>query len=214
VATLTQLYTAIILDTNRDDMGSGGELEQAKIDAVARAVETWADEQFWFNRKSGTVTTTASTATSAQPTGMRVPLVVSYLGSALSKVPLETIEQSYNAASPATGIPSSWAEDGGTIHWYPTPDAAYALSTYGLADLGVPASGSSNAWTAEAYDLILTEAKIILCRGPLRDPDGLALAKDGRDEALAHLRRETRRRGMAPLTSDLPVPTTFNITRG
>ena len=39
-----QLYARIILDLNRDDMGSGGELEQAKIDAVADAIELHAGE--------------------------------------------------------------------------------------------------------------------------------------------------------------------------
>lgn len=214
MSTLTQLYTAIILDTNRDDMGSGGELEQAKVDAVARAVENHADELFWFNRKAGTAATVADTATVALPTGMRVPLIVSYLGSALGKVPLDTIEAAYNAATPVTGVPSQWAEDGGLIHFYPTPDAAYTVSVYGIADLGVPASSASNAWTVEAYDLILAEAKIILCRGALRDPDGLALAKDAREEALAHLRRETRRRGVTGLVTDIPVPSGFNIVTG
>lgn len=214
MATIDQLYTRIILDTARDDMASGGELEQAKIDAVADAVETWADELFWFNRKSGTVTTVAGTATSSLPSGMRVPLVVSYLGSQLQKVDLDVIDAAYNAASPASAVPAQWAEDGGLLHFYPTPDAAYVLSVYGLADLGVPATGQTNAWTTEARDLILNEAKVTLCRGPLRDPDGLELAKDGREEALAKLRRETRRRADAPMTTDLPVPSGFNILTG
>jgi hypothetical protein len=214
MATLTQLYTRLILDTNRDDMGSGGELEQAKIDAVVDAIEKNADELYWFNRKTGTVSTTASTATVALPTGMRIPLVVTYLGAELQKVRLEEVEAAVNVSSPITGPPSKWAEDGGTIHLYPTPDAVYVLGVYGIADLGVPASSASNAWTTEAYDLILGEAKVILCRGPLRDPDGLALAKDGREEALTKLRRETRRRGNAPMTTDIPVPQAYNILTG
>lgn len=214
MATLTQLYTRIILDTNRDDMGSGGELEQAKIDAVADSVEFYADELFWFNRKSGTILTVASTATSALPSGMRIPQIVTYLSQPLQKVELEVIEAAYYAASPVLGIPTQWAEDGGLIHFYPTPDAVYSMPVYGIADLGVPASSASNAWTVEAYELTLNHAKVLLCRGPLRDPDGLALAKDGRDEALTKLRRETRRRGKAPATTDLPVPTGFNILTG
>jgi hypothetical protein len=214
MATLTQLYTRLILDLNRDDMGSGGELEQAKIDAVADAIEKNADELFWFNRKSGTLTTVAGTATVALPSGMRIPQVVTYLGSELLKVPLEDIEAVYNSTTPATGIPSKWAEDGGLAHFWPTPDAVYSLPVYGIADLGVPASSASNAWTTEAYELTINQAKIFLCRGPLRDPDGLAMAKDGRDEALTKLRRETRRRGYARATTDIPVPSGFNILTG
>lgn len=212
MATLTQLYTRIILDTNRDDMGSGGELEQAKIDAVADAVEFYADELFWFNRKSGTISTVASTATSALPSGMRIPQIVTYLSQPLLKVELEVIEAAYYAASPVLAVPQKWAEDGGLIHFYPTPDAVYSMPVYGIADLGVP--GTSNAWSTEAYELILSEAKVILCRGPLRDVDGLALAKDGRKEALDKLRRETRRRGKVPSSTDLPVPTGYNILTG
>lgn len=212
MSTLTQLYTRIILDTDRDDMGSGGELEQAKIDAVADAIEKNADELFWFNRKSGTVSTVASTAAVALPSGMRIPLVVNYNGSALLKVRLEEIEAAENATSPITGPPAQWAEDEGAVHLYPIPNAVYSLVVSGIADLGVPSS--TNEWTTEGYDLILCEAKIILCRGPLRDPDGLALAKDGREEALTKLRRETRRRGNAPMTTDIPVPAAYNILTG
>jgi hypothetical protein len=42
----------------------------------------------------------------------------------------------------------------------------------------VPASGSAtNEWTTEAFRLILGEAKKILYRGALRDPDGLRWRK-------------------------------------
>lgn len=212
MSTLTQLYTRIILDTNNDSMGSGGELEQAKIDAVSDAIENFADEQFWFNRFSGTAATTSGTATVALPTGMRLARVVTYLGLALQKVPLETIEQAYNASIPVTGIPSQWADDGNTIHLYPTPNAVYSLAVYGLADLGVP--GTTNAWTTEGYRLILAEAKRILYRGTLRDAQGLQFAADEVDEALTKLRRETRRRGVTALTTDLPVPSGFNVLTG
>jgi hypothetical protein len=208
VATLTQLYTRLILDTNRDDMGSGGELEQAKIDAVADAIELHADEPFWFNRASGSVSTVAATATVALPAGIRVARKITRLGEALSKVPLEAI-----AGRTETGAPSRWAENDGAIQLWPIPDAVYSLSLFGTADLGVPAT--SNEWTSEGYRLILAEAKIILCRGSLRDPDGLALAKDARDEALAKLRRETMRRCGAAFRTDLPgASSSFSITRG
>jgi len=212
MATLTQLYARIVLDLNRDDMGSGGELEQAKIDAVADAIELHAGEQFWFNRASGTVSTVAGTATIALPAGMRIARIVTWLGKALRKVPLEKILAAENSAAPVAGPPGLWAEDGGSIHLWPMPDAAYPLAVAGVADLGVPAS--TNAWTVEAYRLVLAEAKKILCRGPLRDPDGMALAADAAREALAALRRETGRRGGAPLAADLPAPGRFDVRAG
>jgi len=54
MSTLAELKTRIILDTNRDDMGAGGELEQALADAIADAIEFHAGTLFWFNRASGT----------------------------------------------------------------------------------------------------------------------------------------------------------------
>lgn len=213
MATLTELQTRIILDTNRDDLS--GDLAQALTDSIADAVENYADELFWFNRKAGNVSTIASAATVALPSGMRIPQVVTYLGTALQKVPLDVIEAQYNASTPVTGVPSKWAEDEGTIHLYPTPDAVYTLATYGIAEIGVPASGAaSNEWTTEAFRLILGEAKKILYRGPLRDAEGLQFANDEVEEALTKLRRETRRRGVASLVTDLPVPSAFNIVTG
>lgn len=210
MATLTALYTRIILDTNRDDMGSGGELEQAKIDAVADAIQHFKAEQFWFNRASGSGNTTADDATLAVPTGVHVPNVVSYNGGALVRVPLADIE-----CRTETGVPSKWAENEEQIQLWPIPDAAYAISVYGTADIDAPATGNdSNIWTTEAYDLILAEAKVILCRGPLRDPEGLGLAKDARAEALSALRRESRRRSASPLQTDLLVGEPFDIING
>ena len=215
MATLDALYTRIILDTNRDDMGAGGELEQAKIDAVADAIEHHADETFWFNRKAGTVSTSAGSATVALPAGMRIAQLVTYLGARLAKVPLEAIEAATNGSTPAAGPPASWAEDEGAIHLFPTPDAAYALAVYGIAELGVPgSSGAANEWTTEGFRLILAEAKKILCRGPLRDPDGMALARDEAAEALTKLRRESRRRGAAAPATELPRPAAYNILTG
>lgn len=204
MATITALYTRLILELNRDDMGSGGELEQAKIDAVARAIEHHADELFWFNRTSGTKATVGGTATIALPTGMRIATSVSYNQVPLVKVRLDQIQHLTD-----TGEPTQWAENDGAIQLYPVPSGVYTLSLYGIADLGVPAS--TNEWSTEAYDLIIATAKKNLCRGPLRDFDGAAAAKDEEDDALTHLRRETRRRGITALVSDIPVPRDYNI---
>lgn len=210
MATLTQLYSRLILDLNRDDMGASGELEQAKIDAVADAINHYKAEQFWFNRASGSGDTTADDATLAMPTGVFVPNCVSYNGNELTRVPLAEIEHRTE-----TGVPSKWAENEEQIQLWPIPDAAYTIYVYGTADVDAPASGAaSNIWTTEAYDLILAEAKVILCRGPLRDPEGAGLAKDARAEALAALRRESRRRSGAPLQTEIGIAEPFNIVSG
>ncbi len=210
MATLAQLYTRLILDTNRDDMAAGGELAQARIDAVADAVEYHADEPFWFNRASAAATTSSGDATLALPAGIRIASLVAFAGEPLAKVALERIEHRTE-----TGRPASWAGNEGTIQLWPVPDGAYALSVHGLAATAVPALDSeSNHWTTEAGRLILATAKKILYRGSLRDPEGYALARDEEIEALSRLRRETRRRDRAGLTGDLPVRAGFDILAG
>ncbi|MDB5692332.1 MAG: hypothetical protein JWO81_1395 [Alphaproteobacteria bacterium] len=210
MATLGELQTRIVLDTNRDDLGPGGELAQALTDAIADAIETYADEPFWFNRAAGNIETAAGAPTAALPAGMRAATLVARQGAALRKVPLESLQGRIE-----TGPPCRWAEDGGALHFWPMPDAAYTLDAYGIADLGVPADPSAaNGWTEEAYRLILGAAKKILARGALRDADGLALARDEEEEALAKLRRETRRRAASGLASDLPGRAGFSITAG
>lgn len=205
MATLTALYTRVILQTVRDDMGSGGALEQAKIDSVAQAIEDHADTQFWFNRASGSGNTTASVATIAMPSGIRVPEVVASSGIALRRVPLSEIEYLTE-----TGIPRQWAEDEGAIRFWPIPSAVMSMTVYGTASTGVPATGGdSNIWTTEAYDLIVATTCKRLYRDYLRDVEGATLAQAAEAEALAKLQRETRRRGMAGLKSDLPVISTI-----
>jgi len=207
MATLAELKARIIAETNRDDMGTGGELETVLSNAIARAIEFHADEQFWFNRKSGSASTVASTATVALPTGLRIANVVSHNQSPLQKVALEEIEH-----LTTTGPPGKWAENEGLIQLSPIPDAVYALKVTGIADLGVPAS--SNEWTTEAYDLIAATVRKILFRDVLRDVEGYNLARMAEEEELSKLRRESRRRGRTQLVGDIPVPGGFNIVTG
>lgn len=211
MATTAQLKTRVILQTNRDDMGSGGALEQALTDALAQAVEDWADKQFWFNRASGTGNTTANVATISMPSGIRTPEVVSYLSQALTRVPLSEIE--FDLLS--TGTPSAWAEDEGAIRLWPIPNAVYAIYVYGTDSAGVPASGSSNIWTTEAYDLVVATTCKRLYRDYLRDVEGATLAQAAEAEALTKLQRETRRRSAAPARSGVPSGRhSYNINRG
>ena len=130
-------------------------------------------------------------------------------GEALARVSLGDIEHRAE-----TGVPTHWAANEETIQLWPIPDAAYTLFVYGTADIDAPAAGEANIWTTQAYDLILAEAKAILCGGPLRDPEGLLLAKDAREEALAALRRQSRTRSVSPLKTQLSMSEHFNINRG
>lgn len=210
MATLNQLYARIVLDTNRDDLGPSTELEQAKIDAVADAIELHADELFWFNRASASGTTSAGQAALPMPAGIRLARTVAHQGAKLEKRPLEALEHRGE-----TGRPAQWAENEGAIQLWPVPDGAYVLAVFGLAAAGLPASGDeSNCWTTEAYRLILSAAKKILYRDVLRDSEGAMTAAAAEEEALTRLRRETRRRSRAGLVSDLGAAPGFDIDAG
>lgn len=207
MATLAQLKTRVITELNRDDMGSGGDLETVLSDTIDRAIEHYADYQFWFNRDTGTRTTTGGSSYVALPSSMRRAELVSYLDQPLIKVPLEQIEHLTDS-----GVPTRWAEDGGNIRLWPIPDGSYTLSIYGTANLGTPTT--SNAWTVEAYDLIAARVRLVLYRDIMRDAEGVQFASMAEAEALGKLLRESRKRRLSPLRAREFNVVRFNINRG
>ena len=50
MATLGELKVRVRLQTNKDDIAADGEAVQALSDAIASAVEHYAEEPFWFNQ--------------------------------------------------------------------------------------------------------------------------------------------------------------------
>lgn len=205
MATLSDLKTRIADELTRDDMGSGGEAEGALNRAIDSAIEFYADELFWFNRDTGTRATTAGVDYVALPTSMRRAEQVSYLQQPLIKVDLREIEDLTDS-----GQPSRWAENGDNIQLWPVPDAAYTLAISGVAELGTPVT--SNAWTTDGYDLIAARVKVILCRFPFRDTEGLAMAQQEEAQVLGKLLRESRKRRQHKLRPDLEGDTRYNIS--
>lgn len=71
-----------------------------------------------------------------------------------------------------TGLPVDYALDAGQVRFYSIPDQAYPVGLRGtqrLTPLAEPAD--ANAWTSDAFDLIRCEAKLILGRDVLNEPD-------------------------------------------
>jgi hypothetical protein len=214
MATLLELKTRIRLETNKDDIAASGEAVEALNLAIERAIEYYSDEAFWFNRDSGTASTTSGSAYVAVPYAVRVPETVSYSGEPLQKTSLSQIEHLTDS-----GQPTHWAENGGIIQLWPIPDATYSLSVYGVAQIDAPeADGDETVWTNEAYDLIAARARFLLYRDIWRDVEAVKLAAQAEGEALTRLRNETRRRGRTSLRSRGDEPWTarssFNINRG
>ena len=198
MASLSELKARIIAETNRADLGAGEELEDMLALCIARAIEHHSDEQFWFNRESATAATAAGKAFVPTPYAVRIAHAVAGDHGPLRRVPIERIEQRGACA----GAPREWAAKGDLIALWPVPDVSYALTIHGVAQIDAPESASDcNAWTNEAADLIAARARFLLYRDIFRDVEGTQLAAQAEGEALSKLRRETRRRGAAPLQS-------------
>lgn len=202
MSTLADLKLRIADELTRDDMGAGGDSEDALARAIDSAISYYADEMGWFNHLNDTATTSGGTA--ALPTGMRYATRVSYLQCPLIQADLDELQPLTD-----TGPPARWAMDGDTIYLWPIPDDGLSLSVQGIADFGAA------SFPPEHYDLIAARAKVSLCRFPLRDTEGLQLAVIEEREALARVRQESRKRGRVPLRSpDFPSPQwyrNFNI---
>ena len=210
MANLGEFKTRIIAETNRDDLGTGQALETQLNLCIARAIEYYQDEAFWFKHQVGTKTTVAGTATIALPTAIRFAEIVTYLGEPLRKLPLGEIE-----GRTERGLASNWADNGSLIQLWPIPDAAYVLGIYGPAYTAAPnLDADEGIWVNEAQDLIAARVRFLLSRDVFRDTDGVQYAAQAEGEALSRLRRETRRRGVTALRTDIPVRSSFDILAG
>lgn len=197
VATLGELKARIIAETNRDDLRAGEELEATLALSIARAIEHFSDEHFWFNRERAIAATSAGANFVNLPYAIRIPLQVACEGELLRKVPADLIGN-----GTCTGRPGRWAERGDRILLSPTPDSAYDLLVSGVAQIDAPDGDSDeNVWTNEAQDLVAARTRFLLFRDVFRDVEGTQLAAQAEGEALSRLQRETRRRGVSRLGS-------------
>lgn len=218
MATLGELKAQIRRETNRDDIADGGESESALDQAIADAIEFWSDEPFWFNQAGAVVPALVSTVAGvgfvATPAAIRVAEKVVLVGGELRNRALDEIE-----GATETGAPAAWAANGDNLQLWPIPDAAYALTVFGTAQVDAPTlDAQETVWTNEARSLIAARVRFLLYRDIWRDVEATQLAAQAEGEALTRLRRETRRRTITPLrsTGDEPwsAPSIFNISQG
>ena len=77
-----------------------------------------------------------------------------------------------------TSLPVDYAYFAEQIRIYPIPDGSYPITLNGNSRVGPLVNPSdANAWTQDAYDLIRSEAKLILAMETLHDPDLAAECK-------------------------------------
>lgn len=152
--------------------------------AIASAISKWEREPFYFNEiyNSATplfttvsgqefYTTTDSTLIATSPYLYSLHALISSNRWPLEKATWQELEdKSLNPAG--TGQPTDWAYLAKTIRLYPIPNGAYPIRASRLqiiADLS--ADSDTNVWTSDAYDLIRSEAKLILAQEVLHDDD-------------------------------------------
>jgi hypothetical protein len=191
--------------------------------AIQSAVSKWEREPFYFN-EAYTVpwfTTVASQEfyTSSDAASIATTPDVDDLHILISSNRYTLTKRSWQymedmSVSPTnTGQPQDWAYFAEEIRLYPIPDGAYPVraSRTTKAD-ALSADSDSNVWTTDAFDLIRSEAKLILAQEVIHDVDlatrmKLAIYGDPGDPRitgyLSALKGETTRRARSRIKATL-----------
>jgi hypothetical protein len=203
---LATMRAKVATEITRNDLS-------ANIDtAINDAILLWEATRFVFNERRYLVNTVIGQEyyDMAAPTlqtfaGGAVPLgetiiEIDSITSDLSNMPYEITPRTQqwmdrHQSSPASysGPPDSYAIYGDQIRLYPVPDAVYPINISAHARLGpnpVSADADTNAWFTEGEILIREQAKVLLFRFPLKDPNGMQLSQQGADNAYASLTRK------------------------
>lgn len=202
MSTLGTMKTRIADEIVRDDLSS------QIANAITTAIAVWSPTRFHFNEKRYRLLTVAdteyyamSTLTnasdgSALATGETLlevdSFTLTYNSQPYPLYPLtqQVVDREQSPSSLYTGQPSGYAIFADEIRLHPIPDQAYTCTISGLAQLGTLSSdAASNAWMTDGEALIRAQAKLILYRDILRDPDGRELAREALAEALGPLTR-------------------------
>lgn len=140
--------------------------------------------------QTGTITTTASTETTAYPTGLLRIDRLQMIDSATSrpKWDLEPIDdvgghvpgagwRSFLSSATGTGEPTHYSTDGASLYWYPLPNATYTVRWYGFQRRSDITASSTFAYD-DGVALPVTVFAVELLRRGVDDPidDYIALA--------------------------------------
>lgn len=151
--------------------------------AIQSAIAKWEREPFYFNSVYDTPATPFFTTVAGQefytvddaseiatsPDLLKLHVLIN-----ANRYPLEPRTWQYledTSVNPAvTGFPFDYAYFAEQLRFYPIPDGAYPITRSGTKRLSALVEDSdANAWTQDAYDLIRSEAKLILALETLHD---------------------------------------------
>lgn len=199
MATLGDLKTRIITETNRDDLEAGADLASSLNTVIADAIEYYAAERWWWNEARDTSTTTAGSEYSNRPTGARLIdkpfLLVGGVRFDLTKRSRDWIEGMYT--TPLSGQPTDYCEMGAQVRWWPMPNTTWSIVWMDIDDataLDYADDTSSNSWTTYAPQLIDARARMLLFRDFFRDDEAYARAQVAEREWYGVLKAETNKR--------------------
>jgi hypothetical protein len=183
--------------------------------AVQSAIAKWERYPFYFNELYDTAfftcvsgqefyTSSDAAAIATIASIDRLHVLVSANRYTLTPRTWQYLEDT--SVNPAVnGFPADYAYFAERIRLYPIPDGAYPVTVSGTKRFtALSATTDANVWTQDAYDLIRSEAKLILALEVIHDPTlaaemKLAIYGDPSDSRtrgyLSALKGETMRRG-------------------
>lgn len=196
MATLADLKTRIIAETNRDDLLD--DLASQLTLAITQAVDYYSDQRFWFNEAIATAPCVIGNEYVTTPTNIiaidSVSCLVGSIKNRLRKRSLEYIEALAGTVS-SQGQPTEYAVYGTQVRIWPKPSSAFVLTFLGVGALSALVNPTdTNGWTTSAQDLIVARAKRTLYRDQFRDMAGMQSASLAEAEALASLTAMTARK--------------------
>lgn len=148
--------------------------------AIQSAIAKWEAEPFWFNEDYTTpfFTTVAGqelygVGTDPDDFAATPGIVVLHILVGGNRFEMKRQGWQYleeiSPSPTARGQPFEWAWFANKIRLYPIPDGAYPVRASRTKLMALSADGDTNIWTNEGYDLIRSEAKLILARDVLHD---------------------------------------------
>jgi len=209
MTTFLIMQTRITDEIVRDDLAS-----QIK-NAINTAITTWEGIRFSFNEATYLQTTAhgiefypfggggsltyrdGTTALGTGETMLEIDSITATVNNTFYPLTPRTKQWFDRNSAPASqymGQPDSYAVYAdGTLRLFPVPDATYSLTIYGMRRLPpspLTLDTDTNSWMTEGEALIRQQAKYIIYRDVVRDPDGKALASEGIQEAQWQLERK------------------------
>jgi len=192
MTTFSVMKARIVSETLRDDLTS-----TQLGNAINDAIDLQSGERYAFNERryriltvtgqeyydlvAPTLLTSAGAAVGTGETILELDDILCTVSSQPYRLCPRT-QQSVNEWQSPTyqGQPADYTLYGQQLRIFPLPDAAYTLDLMGLARLApspLSADGDTNAWMTDGAGITRGQAKLLLYRDVLRDPEGVALAQ-------------------------------------